>query len=148
MNLYQSDSLTHILIQVMKQHRHHIHKSIQEYEVYPGQPPLLFRLSEQDGQSQNELAAQMRVAPATLTVMINRMEKTGLVERRTDAQDQRISRVYLTDKGTQATIAVKETLRTLEDRCFTHFMPEEKLILRRLLLQMHENMKDPEENNS
>ncbi|MFS0840916.1 MarR family winged helix-turn-helix transcriptional regulator [Paenibacillus sp. 1P03SA] len=145
MDIYQSDSVLQILSRVFKLHRRHLHELLQEYEVYPGQPPLLIRLSEKDGQSQHELAAQMRVKPATLTVMITRMEKTGLLRRGTDSRDQRVSRVYLTDKGHRATTAVKQALREIEETCLKGFLTEEKLLFRRLLLQMYENLKDIEE---
>lgn len=147
MNLYQSDSLIHLMTHVIKLHRYHLHQLLQDYDVYPGQPPLLMRLSEKDGQSQNELAGQMQVKPATLTVMITRMEKTDLVRRRPDNQDHRISRVYLTEKGSEIAAKVKETLHTIETVCFTGFTLEEKLLLRRFLLHMYENMKNNNEKN-
>ncbi|MDK8182791.1 MarR family transcriptional regulator [Paenibacillus sp. UMB4589-SE434] len=140
MDIYQSESLTHIMMHVMKLHRRTLHDLTQDVEVYPGQPPLLFRLADEDGQSQNELAQKLRVQPATLTVMITRMEKTGLVERRQDEQDHRLSRVFLTDKGRCAAEVLKETLQTLEQQCFEGFLQEEKLLFRRMLLHMYGNL--------
>lgn len=140
MEYNHSDALTHLMKHVLKLYRHNVDRLIQEYDVYPGQPPLLLRLAEQDGQMQKELASRIHIQPATLTVMITRMEKAGLVERRADAEDQRVSRVYLTDKGRYATGKVKEALRTIEDTCFQNFSPEEKLLFRRLLLQMHSDL--------
>jgi len=89
---------------------------------------------------QKELAAKMQIQPATLTVMINRMAKAGLIERKHDAEDQRVSRVYLTDKGRYATSKVKEALFVVEDRCFKSFSPEEKILFRRLLMQIHNDL--------
>src|SRR5690606_33080780 len=78
---------------------HRAHGEIQEYGLYPGQPSLLFSLAKREGQSQKELAEELEIKPATLTVMLNRMEKNGLVRRAPDEQDQRVSRIYLTDEG-------------------------------------------------
>ncbi|WP_028551294.1 MarR family winged helix-turn-helix transcriptional regulator [Paenibacillus sp. UNC451MF] len=147
MNFQHTDALTHLMKHVLKLHRQSIDKLIQEYEVYPGQPPLLLRLAEQDGQIQKELASRIHVQPATLTVMITRMEKVGLVERRTDPDDQRVSRVYLTDKGRFATEKVKGALHVIEDKCFEHFSLEEKLLFRRLLLQMHTDLEVMQQSN-
>jgi DNA-binding MarR family transcriptional regulator len=138
------DSLLHMMSHVLKRHRHTIDQKVHEYGVYPGQPPLLLRLSEEDGLSQGELAARIHNKPATLTVMVDRMEKTGLVERRPDAHDQRVTRVYLTDKGRQVTAVVKEAIQVADDKCFEHFLPEEKLLLRRLLIQMLDNLDQSE----
>ncbi|AEI46288.1 MarR family winged helix-turn-helix transcriptional regulator [Paenibacillus mucilaginosus] len=143
MNVYESDSIPFLLSRVMRLHRNRVHGLIQDYEVHPGQPPLLHHLAEQDGQRQSELADKLRVKPATLTVMINRMAKMGLLERRPDPQDQRISRVYLTDKGRLAHEAVREALREMEQVTMARISPEEKLLLRRLLLQMYENLQEP-----
>lgn len=140
MESQHTDTLTLLMKRVLKLHRHNVDKLIQEYEVYPGQPPLLLRLAEQDGQVQKELAAKIHIQPATLTVMITRMQKVGLVERKADPEDQRISRVYLTEKGRFAAGKVKEALQLMEDECFKHFSLEEKLLFRRLLLQMHSDL--------
>ncbi|WP_282940004.1 MarR family transcriptional regulator [Paenibacillus sp. RC67] len=140
MNFQHTDALTRLMKHVLKLHRQSVDKLIQEYEVYPGQPPLLLRLAEQDGQIQKELASNIHIQPATLTVMITRMEKVGLVERRADSADQRISRVYLTDKGRFAAEKVKEALSIIEEQCFQHFSLEEKMLFRRLLLQMHSDL--------
>ncbi|MDF2679048.1 MAG: MarR family transcriptional regulator [Brevibacillus sp.] len=134
------NALTHIMGHVMKLHRHNLDLLIQKYDVHPGQPPLLLRLYRHGGLMQKELARSMNVKPATLTVMINRMEKSGLVTRTPDPNDQRISRVYLTDKGRVATLAVKEALQLLETRCFEHFTDEETTLLRGMLNRLHTDM--------
>ncbi|QRG70648.1 MarR family transcriptional regulator [Brevibacillus choshinensis] len=125
---------------VMKLHRHNLDLLIQKYDVHPGQPPLLLRLYRHGGLMQRELASSMNVKPATLTVMINRMEKSGLVIRKPDPNDQRVSRVYLTDKGKEATLAVKDALELLETRCFQQFTKEETTVLRDMLGRLHTNM--------
>jgi DNA-binding MarR family transcriptional regulator len=73
-------------------------------------------------------------------VMVNRMQRTGLVIRKPDPVDQRVSRVFLTAKGHQAIDAVKEALQRIECKCLENFSLEEKLLFRRLLWQMHENL--------
>src|SRR5258706_10164719 len=72
--------------------------------------------------------------------MLQRMERTGLVERRRDPEDARLSRVYLTQRAR----ALEQPLRTLWSPCDQHpvaDMPtEERLLVRRLLLQTHANI--------
>ena len=67
--------------------------------LHRGQSLVLKALSGQDGLTHSELSNLLYVRPATMTNMIKRMEKSGLVERRPDAHDQRVSRVYLTEAG-------------------------------------------------
>lgn len=149
MDVHQSDSLTFILTRIAKRHRSRVHQVLQArgYEVYPGQPPLLRHVAEHDGLPQRELAHKLQIAPATLTVMLQRMEKTGLVERRADSRDQRVSRVYLTEAGREAHAAVKEALRQIETEIFADFTAEEKQLLRGMLLRLYEAIIATEEPN-
>ncbi|WP_027631708.1 MarR family winged helix-turn-helix transcriptional regulator [Clostridium hydrogeniformans] len=141
MEFYNSDSLYYIFGEVIKLHYYRAHKSLEKVGLYPGQPQLLFSLLKKDGQSQKELSGKLKVKPATITVMIKRMEKAGLIYRKSDEEDQRISRVYLTDKGKEVSGEVKELFKTINKECFSNFTDEEQVILRRLLLQIKENLK-------
>lgn len=51
------------------------------------------------GQRQIELADALDVEPITLSRMIDRLEESGLVERRRDPADRRAWRIHLTEKA-------------------------------------------------
>ena len=57
---------------------------------------VLTRLHRRPGASQSELADMMEVEKATAGRLIDRLEAKGWVERRAQAGDRRINRVYLT----------------------------------------------------
>jgi MarR family transcriptional regulator, transcriptional regulator for hemolysin len=57
---------------------------------------ILARLERQPDISQNELAAAAEVAPMTIARLIDRLEETGLVKRRSDPDDRRAWRLRLT----------------------------------------------------
>ena len=67
--------------------------------VHPGQFFCLRAVSGHDGISQRELADELHVAPPSVSRMLQNMERAGLVERRDDEHDQRITRVYMTERG-------------------------------------------------
>lgn len=46
---------------ITRHHFNHIHAALSEYDVYPGQPPLMFSLARRNGQSQRELAEQLGI---------------------------------------------------------------------------------------
>ncbi|MCM8712096.1 MarR family transcriptional regulator [Clostridium sp. SYSU_GA19001] len=140
MNCHNPDSLYYAFSQVIRLHYHRIHVLLDEIGIYPGQPPLLMALGHNNGQTQRELADKLKIKPATITVMINRMEKSGLVERRQDTEDQRKSRVYLTEKGREVGLKVKDSINTINDEVFTNFTEEEKVLIRRFFLQMIDNL--------
>jgi MarR family transcriptional regulator, transcriptional regulator for hemolysin len=52
------------------------------------------RLERQPGLSQNELAAICEVEPITVARLVDRLEKSGVVERRPDPGDRRIWRLH------------------------------------------------------
>ncbi|HEX7712714.1 MAG TPA: MarR family transcriptional regulator [Bacillota bacterium] len=136
----ENDSVYTLFGRVVRLHYCRMHMLLEKVGVYPGQPPLLLTLGKTDGQSQRELAEKLRIKAATITVMVKRMESAGLVERRNDPDDQRITRVYLTDLGRVVLGKVRETLKAMEGECFCNFTAEEQIILRRLFMQMRENL--------
>jgi DNA-binding MarR family transcriptional regulator len=129
-----------MLSQTVKLHHYNTHLMLRHQEVHQGQPPLLFALSREDGQTHSELADKLRITPATVTVMLKRMEKNGLLIRRPDPQDQRKSRVFLTEKGRATLEEVRQALKISENHCFEGFTAEEKQILQQYILRMQANL--------
>jgi DNA-binding MarR family transcriptional regulator len=92
--------------------------------AHPGQVMCLRLLTVNDGATQRDVARMLHVAPPTVSKMLSTMEKAGLVERRPDEADQRLTRVYLTDagraRGDEMSVAVGEyvnaTFATLSER--------------------------------
>lgn len=74
---------------------------------------ILFRLMAEDGLRQVDLAGHVEVEPITLARLVDRLEQTGYVTRRVDAQDRRVKRVYLTDAGRHAQAAFREVLNSV-----------------------------------
>lgn len=66
--------------------------------TYP-QYLVMLLLWEQDGRSVNELGQPLHLDSGTLTPLLKRMEKAGLVTRKRDTKDERIMRIHLTDHG-------------------------------------------------
>jgi len=60
---------------------------------------VLTRLHRRPGASQSELADMMEVEKASAGRMIDRLEIKGWVERRAQAGDRRINRIYLTPEA-------------------------------------------------
>lgn len=134
------ESLYYVFLEILRVHHYEAHKKLEEIDLYPGQPPLLFILNKNDGKSQRELADLMHIKPSTVNVMIKRMEKTGLLERRQDKKDARISRAYITDKGRQVCKKSYCAMQKIEKKMFSGLTKDELIIFRGLLLQVKENL--------
>src|ERR1044071_8803183 len=57
---------------------------------------VLFRLERSEGLKQSELADLLDIQPITLTRLIDRLCNNGLIERRSDPNDRRAKRLFLT----------------------------------------------------
>ncbi|MCX7750564.1 MAG: MarR family transcriptional regulator [Candidatus Bipolaricaulota bacterium] len=99
---------------------------------------VLFHLGREDGLPQGELARQTLVRPATLTEVLQRMEAAGLIERRADPVDGRVSRVYLTEKGRRARRQAEEIWADLEGQLARTLTSAEQGELRRLLEKLRQ----------
>lgn len=60
---------------------------------------VLAYLSRQDGMAQSELAGQLDLGKVALGGLVDRLEASGLLERRPDPSDRRVKRVFLTPAG-------------------------------------------------
>ena len=129
-----------IFHQVVGLHHYRTHQLLENQGVYRGQPPLLFALHKEDGQSQKDLSEKLGVQPATIAVMVKRMAKTGLIERRQDKNDQRVSRVYLTHEGEKIRKQAAIITRKIEEECFGSLSEEENETLKKLLFKVKENI--------
>jgi DNA-binding MarR family transcriptional regulator len=127
------EPLGKLLGRICRLNRGVMHTLWDELGLYRGQPFLLAVLWEQEGVTHSELAQRLHVSPATVTNMIKRMERTGLLERRPDAEDQRVSRVHLTDAGRAIRERVDRQWQEIETRVFGSFTGEEQAMLRALL---------------
>src|SRR5262249_13803813 len=56
-------------------------------------------LWEQDGQSGAFIGSRLVIDSATITGVIDRLEATGLLTRRSDDDDRRVHRLFLTARG-------------------------------------------------
>ena len=87
-------------ISTMRLHARLITRLVDEDEgVHPGQLFCLRVIANHDGIAQRDLAEELHVARPSVTRMLQGMERAGMVERRDDEHDQRLTRVYLTDRG-------------------------------------------------
>ncbi len=64
-----------------------------------GQPKILDYLREHDGASQREIATANQMEPASVTALIDGMERKNLVERRRVGSDRRSFHIFLTENG-------------------------------------------------
>jgi DNA-binding MarR family transcriptional regulator len=106
-------------------------------DVRPSYGSVLLPLFEEDGLRMGELARRARLSKQTMTSMIGRLERDGLVERRVDPSDARASLIFLTTRSRGFAPVASATLRELEaltsDRLGPQQIAETKDALRQLM---------------
>ncbi len=111
-----------------------------EEGMHPGQAFCLRTLARHDGMVQRDLAAALHVSRPTVTAMLQRMERDGMVRRAPDETDQRISRVYLTDEGRRRERSLAAVLLAYNASVLDSIPTHDRLDLERLLGQLADNL--------
>ncbi|MDX2440849.1 MAG: MarR family transcriptional regulator [Desulfobacterales bacterium] len=85
-----------------------LYRSFREkgFEITAQQWAVLNRLWEMEGLHQSKLAQQTTKNRHNMTMILKQLEAKGFIEKRSDAEDKRLNRVYLTKRGK----ALKEEL--------------------------------------
>ena len=128
------------VLQVHKAHRQLAEAALNKLGVHTGQEMILLQLWIEEGIPQSQLAASMEVEPPTATKMLQRMERAGLIERKTDPTDARVSRVYLTERGRALEQPVLDVWKQLETQTVAGLSLTEQALLHRLLMQVLTNL--------
>ena len=72
-------------------------KQARRFGLTRAQWGVLAKLERTEGMKQAEIADLMEIQPITLTRLIDKLCEMGLIERRSDAHDRRVNRLYLTE---------------------------------------------------
>ena len=135
-----TETLSYHLAQLCKAHRGQAEALLSDIGLHTGQEILLMHMWQNDGCIQTELVDQLCVQPATITKSLDRLEAAGFVQRRADADDRRVSRIYLTPAGRALEAKVEIAWRELERRSFDQLSPDERATLQRLIVKVRESL--------
>jgi DNA-binding MarR family transcriptional regulator len=92
-------------------------------------------LREQDGGTQQALAAQLRIDRTNLVGLLNELETDGLIARRRSVEDRRRHIVDLTAAGAERLHAAECALATAEDDVLHALDADQRELLYQLLQQ-------------
>ena len=104
------------------------------YSVTPAQYGLLELLWERDEQSGAELSERLQLDSATMTGLLDRLERADLVARRPDGTDRRINRVALTARGKALRVPLDRVMDEINASVVAQLGEEEAKRLRATLM--------------
>ncbi len=79
--------------------RYRLDHRLERFGVTGVQWSLLAHLGNEDGLSQAQLQRRLAIEAATLTHIVQRLERDGFIRRSCDPEDRRRQRVWLTNKS-------------------------------------------------
>jgi DNA-binding MarR family transcriptional regulator len=135
------------LILAHKAHRQRGERKLGKLGLRVGQELVLLQLWAEDRLSQGQLAERLGVEQATISIMIRRMEKCRLVERCSDKEDARVTRVCLAEKGRKLEKPVLQMWREQEQQMLRGLKARERQALRKLLARVRLNLESRRLNN-
>jgi len=102
-------------------------------KVTLGQAGILFLLRKDDGQTMTELSKTLGVKNATLTGLIDRLERSAFVIRRASKNDRRSIRIYITPEGVEECDKAKPVIKRVNEEIKSGFSQEEMEVFKHVL---------------
>ena len=94
-------------------------------EFNGAQGRILYVLWQNDGISISSLSSRTSLANTTLTSMLDRMESSGLIERKPDPNDRRSRLIALTDKAKALRDDYERISQQMNERYYDGFAEQE-----------------------
>lgn len=114
--------------------------SVKDTELTLGQPKVLDYLKNHNGAVQKEIASSCHIEPASLTSILNGMEKKGLIIRKMQNDNRRAFSIFLTEKGKELMERVDFEFKKIDNKCLSGFSEEEKIVLNEYLERIYKNL--------
>lgn len=119
-------------------------KAFRQIGLHRGQEHVLYHLWIEDGLTQTQLRERIGTEASTISNMLKKLADDGIIERKRGETDSRVINVFLTEKGRNLKEPVYQIWREHRDILLDGLIVEEKLILRRILQQLSENLEQNE----
>ncbi len=137
---YTLADLSPALTQAARSMRTAMTRNLGDSGLYAGQDGVILALAEEDGLPAGSLAHKLGVKAPTITRTIGRMEAQGFVERRADADDARLTKVYLTDSGRNTVAQINASAQACDALATRGFSEKEIRTAVRLLKAIDNNL--------
>ena len=117
-----------------------IHDMSMEKHLKTTYQVLLRVIAQEDGLSQLEIANRVHLAPPTVSITLQKMEKEGLIAREPDPEDLRQVKVHITDKGRAMDDVIVQAAKATEKNILKGITQEELDTIYPILLKMKDNI--------
>ncbi|MEW5952202.1 MAG: MarR family transcriptional regulator [Bacillota bacterium] len=121
------------LSRVMRKVQRYYESNLAPYGITPVQFYVLSALWEDDGVKFKDLARKLNMDGSTLTGIMDRMERSELVERRDDPEDRRSLLIFLKDKALANKDEIISLAEKLDQEIRDQFTLEDFVVFERVI---------------
>lgn len=129
-------TVSFLLSRVTTAFRNSLERSMSVIGLHSGQVFILLELWKRDGQRQVDLASRLGVTTPTINKMLLGLIDSGLIRRVRLENDNRATRIFLTDRGLSLKEPVEAQWHELEENTVSGLTEAERLIIFELLNKM------------
>lgn len=115
--------------------------------LHQGQLPVMEYIIRNEGCTQKEIADRLKVTPASIAISTKRLQKAGLIQKKTDESNLRCNKLYATELGIEMSLKCRNRFDEFDKRLFAGFADNELLALKDYLDRMIRNISDGHETN-
>lgn len=129
-----------LIFEISKLFHDKMRKNSDDLGFKSGYRQILRFLMHEDGVTQVDIARHAHFTAPTVSVTLKKMEDEGLIVRKTDKNDTRRTRVFITEKGRDWGSQLHEKIMDCEEILIRGFSEEESAEFCRLLRKARENI--------
>jgi DNA-binding MarR family transcriptional regulator len=135
MAMPHDDRLIYLLFTAQQKLRTYLKKMMtkENVRVTTAQAGILFLLKQKDGRTTSELSQILSIDNSTITGLVDRLEKTGLVRRDASPHDRRASHVFINPQGIEEVDKAKRVIKMVNQEIKNGFSAEELESFNRIL---------------
>ena len=129
-----------ILRRITQRKYHIIELRLAKYNLVKGQAELLLLIKDNDGMTQNELANIIGIKDSSMSVRLNKLEKSGYIVREIDDENLKKKKIYITQSGKTASTQCRRILREIDEQLWNGFTKKEIKEMKKYFEKMQKNM--------
>ncbi len=133
-----NECINYLLTAVQNTVHTHFKASLQSFDVTPAQYMVMYLLRKEGNLSPSVLAQFCRLDSSTMTGILTRMEKKGLIERRHSENDRRSVDIYITSEGASLLPDILTTINKCNAETLDCLLPKEQQQLKSYLVRILE----------
>ena len=138
------DSLGFVMVKAARSMKRTLEIRWSEYNITSTQYTVLEHLWDKNGVSQSDLGKNLYFDNPTITGVIDRMVRDGLVFRRRDKNDRRVVKIYLSGDGRSMQDILPKIAEEVNKAAVRGFSAAEKKTIKNLAKKLWNNMSNQE----